>query len=70
MGRKIASLRGYQYSDPLAKLEITWTPETIAKLFELGPAIFTPGTKMPEQRLTDPDDRQALVAWLSRVTVP
>jgi cytochrome c len=70
MGRKIASLKGYEYSGPLAKLDITWTPETIARLFEVGPAQFTPGTKMPEQRLTDPDDRQALVEWLSRVTVP
>jgi cytochrome c len=70
MGRKIASLKGYDYSGPLAKLDITWTPETVAKLFEVGPAIFTPGTKMPEQRLTDPDDRAALVEWLARVTVP
>jgi cytochrome c len=70
MGRKIASLRGYDYSVPLAKLDITWTPETIAKLFEVGPAIYTPGTKMPEQRVTDPDDRRALVEWLARVTLP
>jgi cytochrome c len=70
MGRKIASLRGYEYSGPLRKLDITWTPETIAKLFEVGPAIFTPGTKMPEQRVTDAEDRQALVEWLGRVTVP
>ncbi len=70
MGRKIASLKGYEFSQPLTKLEITWTPDTIAKLFEVGPAIFTPGTKMPEQRLTDADDRRALVEWLSRVTVP
>jgi cytochrome c len=70
MGRRIASLPNYEYSHPLKKLDITWSPETIVKLFEVGPAIFTPGTKMPEQRLTDPEDRQALVEWLSRVTVP
>jgi cytochrome c len=70
MGRKIASLKGYEFSQPLSKLDIIWTPETIARLFEVGPAIFTPGTKMPEQRLTDPDDRKALVEWLSRVTAP
>jgi cytochrome c len=70
MGRRIASLQGYEFSQPLTKLDIVWTPETIARLFEVGPAQFTPGTKMPEQRLTDPDDRQALVEWLGRVTVP
>jgi cytochrome c len=70
MGRRIASQPGYAYSAPFAKLDIIWTPETIARLFEVGPAKFTPGTKMPEQRITDPDDRRALVDWLARVTVP
>ena len=70
MGRRIASAPGYAFSDPLKKLDIVWTPETIAKLFEVGPTLYTPGTKMPEQRITDPEDRQALVDWLSRVTKP
>jgi cytochrome c len=68
MGRRIASAPGYAFSDPLKKLDIVWTPETIAKLFEVGPTLYTPGTKMPEQRITDPADRQALVDWLARVT--
>jgi cytochrome c len=70
MGRRIASATGYEYSSALRGMDIVWTPETIAKLFELGPTIVTPGTKMPEQRITDPEDRQALVDWLARVTVP
>ena len=70
MGRRIASAPGYTFSEPLKKLDIVWTPETIAKLFEVGPTLYTPGTKMPEQRVTDPEDRQALVDWLSRVTNP
>ena len=70
MGRRIASLPGYAFSDPLKKLDIVWTPETIAQLFEVGPALYTPGTKMPEQRITDPTDRQALVDWLAKVTTP
>ncbi len=69
MGRRIASAPGYAFSDPLKKLDIVWTPETISKLFEVGPTLYTPGTKMPEQRLTDPNDRKALVEWLARVTV-
>jgi cytochrome c len=70
MGRRIASLPGYAFSDPLTKMDIVWTPETVAKLFEVGPAVYTPGTKMPEQRLTSEDDRKALVDWLARVTAP
>ena len=34
----------------LKKLDIVWTPETVAKLFDVGPAAYTPGTKMPEQQ--------------------
>ena len=70
MGRRIATAPGYDYSGALKKMDIVWTPETIAKLFELGPTLYTPGTKMPEQRLTDPADRQALVEWLAKVTKP
>ena len=70
MGRSIARLEGYDFSIPLRAMDIIWTPETIAKLFEVGPAQYTPGTKMPEQRITDPEDRAALVEWLGRVTVP
>ena len=45
-----------------------WTPETVAKLFEIGPAHYTPGTKMPEQRISVPEDREALVQFLKRAT--
>src|SRR5262249_27683942 len=55
-GRKIASLPGYRYSEALKKLDIVWTPETVAKLFEVGPATYTPGTKMPEQTIGSPED--------------
>jgi cytochrome c len=67
-GRRIASLPGYKFSDALKKLDIVWTPETVAKLFEIGPANYTPGTKMPEQRITSPDDRDALVRFLEKAT--
>ena len=67
-GRKIASLPGYRFSEALTKLDITWTPETVAKLFEIGPAAMTPGTKMPEQKIGSADDREALVKFLARVT--
>jgi cytochrome c len=67
-GRKIATLPGYNFSDALKQLDIVWTPETVAKLFEVGPAQYTPGTKMPEQRITSAEDRQALVRFLEKAT--
>jgi cytochrome c len=67
-GRRIATLPGYNFSDALKKLEIVWTPETVAKLFEIGPAAYTPGTKMPEQRIGSEADRKALTDFLARAT--
>ena len=69
-GRKIASLPGYRYSEALKKLDIVWTPETVAKLFEVGPATYTPGTKMPEQTIGSAEDRAALVKFLEKATKP
>lgn len=67
-GRRIATLPGYNFSEPLKKMDIVWTPETVARLFEIGPTAYTPGTKMPEQIIGSPDDRKALVDFLARVT--
>jgi len=67
-GRRIATLPGYDFSDALKRLDIVWTPETVARLFEIGPAAYTPGTKMPEQRIGSEQDRAALVQFLERAT--
>lgn len=67
-GRRIATLPGYNFSEPLKKLDIVWTPETVSKLFEIGPTAYTPGTKMPEQLIGSDEDRQALVRFLARAT--
>jgi cytochrome c len=67
-GRRIATLPGYNFSPALKNLDIVWTPETVSKLFELGPATYTPGTKMPEQRITSAEDRSALVKFLEKAT--
>ena len=67
-GRRIATLPGYNFSDALKKLDIVWTPETVAKLFEVGPAAYTPGTKMPEQRIGSAEDRKALTDFLEKAT--
>jgi cytochrome c len=67
-GRRIATAPGYDYSEALRDMDIVWTPETVSELFDVGPNHYTPGTKMPEQRITDPEDRQALVEFLERTT--
>jgi cytochrome c len=67
-GRRIATVPGYDFSDALKQLDIVWTPETVAKLFEIGPMAYTPGTKMPEQRIGSAEERAALVQFLEKAT--
>jgi cytochrome c len=67
-GRRIATLPGYNFSPALKKLDIVWTPETVSKLFEVGPDHYTPGTKMHEQTIRSAEDRRALVDFLAKAT--
>jgi cytochrome c len=67
-GRRIATVPGYNFSEALKRLDIVWTPETVSRLFEIGPSAYTPGTKMPEQRIGSVQDRAALVQFLERAT--
>jgi cytochrome c len=67
-GRRIATLPGYDFSPALKNLNIVWTPETVSKLFEVGPMAYTPGTKMPEQTIGSAEDRAALVRFLEKAT--
>jgi len=67
-GRRIGTAEGYDYSQALREMDIVWTPRTVAELFEYGPEAYTPGTRMPEQRIPSDDDREALVEFLARMT--
>lgn len=67
-GRKAGTLPGYPYSNALLKADIVWSEETIGKLFGLGPDHYTPGTKMPLQKISDPEKRKALIAYLKVAT--
>lgn len=69
-GRPIATAQGYEYSPELRALSIIWTPQTVAELFEFGPEAYTPGSRMPEQRVSTPEDRAALIAYLQRHAMP
>lgn len=69
-GRKAGSLPGYDYSDALKNSSIVWTAETISALFDHGPDIIVPGTKMPIQRLKSIERLNELVEFLKVATAP
>jgi len=67
-GRRIGTAEGYEYSQALRGLDIVWTAETVSELFEFGPEAYTPGSRMPEQRIPAEGDRQALIEFLQTVS--
>jgi cytochrome c len=67
-GRRIGGLPGYEYSQALRGADQVWTPDLVAELFTIGPHAFAPGTKMPEQVVSLPEDRAALVRFLEIAT--
>lgn len=69
-GRRIGAVADYAYSPALADGDIVWTAETVAQLFTVGPHVMTPGTKMPLQRMPDPEKRRALIDFLLVATAP
>lgn len=69
-GRKAGSVAGYNYSPAFRELDLVWTPQTVSRLFEIGPQAYTPGTKMPEQTVGNAQERQALIEFLIAATQP
>ena len=67
-GRRMGSVPGYEYSPRLARGDITWSRETVADLFTRGPDEMTTGTKMPVQRVGNPEDLHALLDFLEAAT--
>ncbi|HYH19814.1 MAG TPA: c-type cytochrome [Azospirillum sp.] len=65
-GRKAGAVEGYRYSPALQDSGIVWTEETVARLFEVGPDVMAPGSKMPLQTISDAQQRADLVAYLRR----
>lgn len=63
-GRRVGTAPGYDYSSALKALDIVWTAQTISELFEFGPEAYTPGSRMPEQRVPSAQDRRALITFL------
>ena len=67
-GRRAGTLEGYPYSKALIDSTIIWSEETISRLFEEGPEIVTPGTKMPIQKIKNDSDRLDLIYFLKDAT--
>ena len=63
-GRQAGTVRDYIYTDSVATSGLIWSEITIDALFEQGPTHYIPGTKMPLQRITSPNDRADLIAYL------
>jgi cytochrome c len=69
-GRPAGSVEGYRYSPALAESGIVWDETTIDRLFLEGPDHYTPGSKMPMQRITGAQDRRDLIEFLAANTGP
>jgi len=69
-GRPAGAVPGYIYSETLRNSSIIWGAETVDALFDLGPEVYIKGTKMPMQRITNPQDRAALIAFLRSHSEP
>jgi cytochrome c len=69
-GRRAGTVPDYAYSDALNGSSIIWDDTTIDALFDVGPDLYIPGTKMPVQRITKAQDRADLVTYLREETAP
>ena len=63
VGRQIATVSDYAYSDALAGHGGDWTPENLSA-FLAGPSDWAPGTKMTYNGLASIEDRANLIAYL------
>ena len=66
--KTLCRVADYRYSDILTGSTITWDATSIDALFDIGPDHYIPGSKMPMQRITEPQDRQDLIDFLREAT--
>ena len=66
VGRKVASVPGYDYSPALKKLGGVWTPARLDKWLS-GTQKMAPGSKMYIE-VDDPTQRRLLIAYLKSVS--
>ena len=61
---------GYTYSEALKNSDLIWDEITISDLFDHGPDVVTPGSKMPIQVIKNDSDLNDLVLFLKIATAP
>jgi cytochrome c len=66
VGRPIAGVDGFGYSDALAGLGGTWTPEEL-NAWLISPKTYAPGNKMTFKGLKKETDRANLIAYLQTI---
>jgi cytochrome c len=64
MGKPIAHVAGFAYSDALKSKGGTWTWDAMSEWLK-SPKAFAPGTKMTFAGLSKPEDRANLLAYLN-----
>lgn len=64
VGRDIAAVAGFNYSDALLALEGSWEPEALSGFLE-NPRGYAPGTIMSYSGMRDVEDRANLIAFLA-----
>jgi len=69
-GRRAGSVEGYKYSQALTGKTFEWNEKTVFELFDKGPDVLLPGTKMPIQKVTDASRLHELVDYLKELTSP
>ncbi|MGZ5928904.1 MAG: c-type cytochrome [Rhizomicrobium sp.] len=63
VGRKSATVEGFNYSGPMKAANITWTEDNLAK-WAAGPAKMVPGTKMAFGSIAQKSQIADLVEYL------
>lgn len=67
-GRKAGSIAGFDYSPAMKKSGIVWTAKTLDR-FLADPPRRVPGTTMTYAGISDPQEREDLIAYLERSTL-
>ncbi|MSP79726.1 MAG: c-type cytochrome [Rhodospirillales bacterium] len=67
-GRRVGALAEYSYSAALKGAAFVWDETTLFRLFDDGPDVMLPGTKMPMQQIKDSDQLRQLIDYLKQAT--
>jgi len=68
IGRQAGSVAGFEYSRPMAQLDLVWTADTLGG-YLTDPRGFLPGTTMSYNGLSDTQDIADILAYLDAIAV-